>query len=308
VSGLYLAKELGYFADLGLQIHIERVAASAQAIPLAAAGKLDAVFCASSASLVNAIARGSRLRIVAGRDIAAPSCPDLNVLYGRRAVFPNGLQDIRIIKGKRVAADLTIGTAQFGVDMILASAGMTLEELGVMDLNKPELILSLLSGKVDAIIVSDFARRFVNVADQIVRGISLADVLPNHQVSFVVFGARLLDGEPDIGSKFLSAYLRGVREYLGGKTPRFHDELAASNGMDPVQARKACRDSIVPDGRIDLPSLERFVQWATAKGFCPVSIPAAKLVDMRFLEMQGSKHEDATRPVVALPITGASQS
>jgi NitT/TauT family transport system substrate-binding protein len=286
MSGLYLAQELGYFTEAGLQIEIERIATTVQAMPLAATGKLDVVFCGASAALVNAIARGSRLRIVAGREIAAPSCSDFSVLYGRRAVFPGGLEDLGLLKGKRIGADQTAAIGQFGLDMVLASAGMTADELGVLKLGRSELLTAFLSGKLDAIIASDCTRRFTQLRDQIVRGISLADVLPNVQVSFVVFGARLLDGDPDAGVKFLAAYLRGAKEFLAGKTPKFHDELAISNGMDPVEARKACRDSFVPDGRIDLPSIDRFVQWARVKELCPIPIQAAQLVDMRFLERQ----------------------
>jgi NitT/TauT family transport system substrate-binding protein len=286
MSGLYLAQELGYFADAGLQIKIERIATTVQAMPLAAEGKLDVVFCGSSPALVNAIAKGSRLRIVAGREIAAPSCSDFSVLYGRRAVFPGGLGDLSLLKGKRIAADHAAIFGHFGLDMVLASAGMTAEELGVLKMGRAELLTAFLSGKLDAIIASDCARRFARVRDQIVRGISLADVLPNFQISFIVFGARLLDSDPGAGVKFLSAYLRGAREFLAGKTPKFHDELAISSGMDPAEARKACRDSFVSDGRIDLPSIDRFIQWARVKEFCPVPIQAAQLVDMRFLEKQ----------------------
>lgn len=286
MSGLYLAQELGYFANLGLEIEIERIATTVQAVPLAASGKLDVVFCASSASLVNAIAKGSRLRIVAGREIASPNCADLSVLYGRRDVFPEGLGNLELLRGKRIGSDHTATIGHFGLDMVLSSAGMTAEELGVLKLGRAELLTAFLSGNLDAIIASDCARRFAKVRDQIVTGISLADVLPNYQISFIIFGSRLLDIDPDAGMKFLSAYLRGAREFLAGTTPRFHDELAVSNGMDPEEARKACRDTFVPDGRIDLPSIDRFVRWALAKGFCPITISAEQLVDMRFLEQQ----------------------
>lgn len=284
MSGLYLAKELGYFEDLGLHIDITRIASSTQAIPLAAGGKQDVVFSSSSASLVNAIAKGARLRIVAGREIAAPTCPDFMVIYGRREAFPGGLQDVRLLEGKRVAADLTTSIGSFGIDMVLAGGGLTAEKLGILQMGRSELIVALLAGKVDAVFLSDFSKSYPGLSDRIVRGISLADVLPNHQVSFIIYGARLLDGDPDTGVRFLSAYLRGAKEYLAGKTPRFHDELAASNGMDPASARKVCRNTFVPDGRIDLPSLERFIQWASAKKLCPFAIQAEDLVDMRFLD------------------------
>lgn len=283
MSGLYLAEEEGYFTDLGLQLEIEKTAHSSHAIPLASNGKLDVVFGSLSPSIVNAITRGSRLRIIAGRDFAAPDCCDLSVLYGRRELFPDGLYDLALLKGKRIGANLRTGMSEFCVETILKSAGISMQELDLINIGRSELVIAFLSGKLDAVFLSDFARRFETMADQIVRGISLADVLPNYMFSYVSFGARLLDGDPDIGTRFLSAYLRGVNEFVGGKTPRFHDELAVSNGFDPVAARSACRNNFVVDGRIDLPSLDRFIQWAAAKEYCINPLSAEQLVDMRFL-------------------------
>lgn len=284
MSGLYLAEEQGYFADLGLRIEIEKSAHSSHAVPLAAGGKLDVVFGSLGPSLINAIARGSRLRIVAGRDFAAPGCCDLSVLYGQRALFSDGLNDMDLLRGKRIGANLRMGMSEFCVETILKSAGMNVDDLDLVNIGRSELIVAFISGKLDAAFLSDFARRSEIMTDQIVSGISIADVLPNYMFSFISFGARLLDGDPGIGTRFLSAYLRGVSEFVAGKTPRFHDELAISNGFDPVAARNACRNNFVIDGRIDLPSLDRFIQWAAAKGYCLNSIPASQLVDMRFLE------------------------
>jgi NitT/TauT family transport system substrate-binding protein len=284
MSGLYLAKEQGYFSDLGLQVEVEKTAHSSHAIPLASNGKLDVVFGSLGPSLVNAIARGSRLRIVAGRDFAAPGCCDLAVLYGRRELFPNGLSEIGLLRGKRVGANLRMGMSEFCVETILKSAQINKEELDLINIGRSELIVAFLSGKLDAVFLSDFTRRFETMTDHIVRGISIADVIPNYMFSFISFGARLLDGDPDIGTRFLSAYLRGVSEFVAGKTPRFHDELALSNGFDPEKARNACRNNFVVDGRIDLPCLDRFIQWAAAKEYCLDPIPAEQLVDMRFLE------------------------
>jgi hypothetical protein len=174
----------------------------------------------------------------------------------------------------------------FGTDMILKEAGTSVEKLGILNMSRSELIIAFVAGKLDAIFISDLGRRFDAMSDRIVRGLSLADVLPNHILSFISFGARLLDGDPDVGTGFLTAYLRGARDFVGGKTPRFHDELAVSNGMDPAEARKVCRNNLVADGRIDLPSLDLFIEWAAAKGLCPLPIKAEQLVAMQFLEGQ----------------------
>jgi NitT/TauT family transport system substrate-binding protein len=284
MSGLYLAKELGYFENLGLKVEIEKISSSTQAILLAAGGEQDVVFSAASASLVNAIAKGSRLRIVAGREIAAPGCSDNSVFYGRRAAFPSGLNDVRLLKGKRVGADTSVSIGAFSLDTILASGGLKKEDLQILQLRRSELIVALLDERLDAIMASDIALRFQGLRDRIVQGIGLADVAPNHQFSFVIFGSRLLDASLDVGTRFLSAYLHGATDYVAGKTPRFHEELSISNGIDPAAARRDCRNSFVTDGRIDLPSLERFIGWAVAKGLCPIPIRAEQLVDLRYLK------------------------
>ncbi len=284
MSGLYLAQEAGYFAGQGLEVDVQLIATAPQAIALAAGGALDIVFTSASAALVNAISKGARPRIVAAREIAAPACSDIGTLYGRRAAFPNGLQDLKILEGKRIASNLDTGLGGFAVDMILASAGLTPEALRVLNMRRSESVPALLAGRIDAVFLSDFVGRYLQISDKIVRGITLADVLPNHQVSFILFGATLLGRDLEIGRRFLSAFRRGTAEYVAGRTPRFHDELAVSSGMDPNVVRSMCRNSFVPDGRIDLPSLERFIQWAVRKGFCPVPVQAEQLVDMRFLE------------------------
>lgn len=294
MSGLYLAQELGYFAKLGLDVDVKRVVSAPQAIALAAGGALDIVFSSLSAAMVNAVARGARLRVVAGREIAEPTCSDTITLYGRREVFPNGLQDLKVLKGKRVYANLDSGLLAFSVEAILAQAGLSPQELGIGKMSSAESIPALLSERIDAVFVVDFARRYPQVADRIIRGASLSDVLPKQQISFILFGKTLIDGDPDVGTRFLHAYLRGAREYLGGKTPKFHDEFAIANGIDPSIARKACRNTFEADGRIDLPSLDRFIRWAREKGQCPIPIRAEQLVDIRFLEKQKQIRYHAT--------------
>lgn len=286
MSGLYLAQELGYFSDLGLRVELRQIAKSSQAIALAAGGELDVVFTSASAAMVNAIARGARLRIVAGREMTVPDCSDISTLYGIREVFPDGLQDIRLLKGKRVAANFDASLAGFSVDALLATAGYTAQDLSILKMAPSESVAALLAGHIDAAFITDFAKRYLQVADRIVRGIALSDVMPNHQVSFILFGSTLLDGDPDMGTRFLSAYLRGAREYLGGRFPKYHDELARTNGIDPAIARKACRNTFASDGRIDFPSLDRFIHWAITKGYCAVPARAEQLVDTRFLEAQ----------------------
>ena len=121
MAGLYLAYESGYFKDQGLSIELVVLnGGSAEAIPLLAGWRLETSFAPLTPAMINARTRGARLRLVAGREIVALNCSDYGVIYGNRRFFPNGLADLRELKGKRIAVSRPGGTTFFALDVILS--------------------------------------------------------------------------------------------------------------------------------------------------------------------------------------------
>jgi hypothetical protein len=236
------------------------------------------------------VARGARLRIVAGREIVSSSCHPVGAIYVRRDQFPNGLADLRPLKGARISTMGSLGgITHYALDALLKHSGMTPDDVQVLRIGPAESAAALLSGGVRAVISRETDLEARPDGLQLVRGPALADIEPGFQYSWIVFGQRLLDGDVRAGGRFLHAYLRGGREFLRGRTPAFLDELARSQGQDPAKVRAGCRDTFDHDGAIHLDHLERFVRWAAAKGFCPKTLEAKSLVDTRFLAaMQGA--------------------
>jgi ABC-type nitrate/sulfonate/bicarbonate transport system substrate-binding protein len=93
-----------------------------------------------------------------------------------------------------------------------------------------------------------------------------------------------LDGDVSIGGGFLRAYLRGVRRYRAGHTPRALERLAEMSGMTPAAVQNACRDRLPEDGRVDPASVQRLIDWAVRNGFAPQRVEAADMIDTRFLD------------------------
>jgi NitT/TauT family transport system substrate-binding protein len=287
MSSFYLAHELGYFTDAGLDVEIEPFNASFQIVPLLAAGKIDVTFAAQSPALINAIARGARLRIVAAREIFSPTCGDSGHIYGRRDRFPHGLGDLTSLKGKRVAFGRRAAINEFVLDMILRYAGLRSADIQAVEIARTESIAALLAGKVDAVVIgTQFDSALAGMSSQLVTGLGVAQIFPNSQYSYMVFGKNLIDGPPEIGARFLRAYFRGSQDFLQGKTPRFLEDYARSNNIDFKQLRDACRTSITADGKFDAESLPRFVSWAVEKGYCESSVKGLELTDTRFLMMR----------------------
>jgi ABC-type nitrate/sulfonate/bicarbonate transport system substrate-binding protein len=283
-SSIHLAFELGFFREAGFEVEILQNRNTLHAMALLAGGGLDIHFGTASTAFLNAIIKGLPLRITAGRDIANGTCEYIGAVYGLRRTFPDGLADIAKLKGKRVATGPAIGIGQFSLDAQLARAGLSEKDVTVVHLEYGQILAALLGGGVDACIgANDFDRNLTSLGAEIVHTGGLAQVYPNFQYTYVLFGKTMLAADVDRGARFLSAYLRGAREFARGKTPRFLEELVRTDRLDGKKAVTSCRDSFVLDGSIDLNSLRLYADWAARNKYISRPVDVSELVDDRFL-------------------------
>jgi len=280
MSPFYAAYESGYFSGEGLDIVTSQFTEGLQTVPLLAAGKLDVGFVANGPSLINSIAQGARLRIVAAREAATP-CSNSGRLYVSRKQFPNGIQDLHQLKGKTIT---TVSfTSRFILDELLEHFGMRREDVRTARMNNQEGIAALQAGAVDAVMASNTDLTQAAAFAQLAPGPGFTEVLPGFQFSFIVFGRRLLDGDVETGRSFLRAYFRGLRDFLGGKTPAFMRQYALANHLDPHVLETQCRDTMAADGAIRTGDLDRFIRWSVANKYSPKFVEPASLIDRRFL-------------------------
>ena len=284
MCSLYLAQELGYFRQAGLNVEIQDRGERAQLLPLMIGGEVDVAFLTLNPSFINAVGRGAPVRIVAGREMASPDCGDIGEILGRRQCFRRGFADLRELRGKRVAYGNLGSFTEFCLETQLSAVGLKREELTAISLRRNEAVTALAGGKIDALVAQvGLDNDLAVILPEIVRSSGLASIFPSFQYSFILFGKRLLEGDPADGGAFLVAYLRGARDFLKGKTPAFLEEFARSMRLDADRARRACRNTFTPDGQVDLESLRRYVAWAVQRGYCPGAVDPAQLVDSRFL-------------------------
>ena len=284
MSPFYAAYEAGYFRHAGLDVELSTELPGIQSIPLLASGNLDVGFPGLTTGLMNAVARGARVRIVAGREISSSSCNLHGRLYGALSTFPNGIQSMRQLRGRRIAVSSSTTIGLFCVDKMLEHEGMNRADVVLRRMGSSERLAALKAGGVDAFLSTSADLDPMLRALHLAPGPSLADVLPGFQYSFIAFGSRLLDGDVRTGASFLRAYFRGARDYLAGKSPAFMDRFAKSNGLDPALVRAGCRDSFEHEGRIHFNDLQIAIDWAVSQGYVSRPMNAQSLVDTRFLD------------------------
>lgn len=287
MAPLYLANESGYFADEGLRLEIQGVDRSQVAIPLLAAGQADVAFFGINPSMINAVLRGARIRLVAGRQVFSAQCPDERRLYGSRKAFPDGFTDFRQIKGKKASLGRkSVGIGGFLWTQCLAAAGLTATDVPLTDVNDMELSAAMLAtGQIDVLLpTQEYDIGLTPLRDRIVPGPAISSILPGFMFSHIFFGKRLLDDSRDLGVRLLRAYFRGAREFVAGRSPRFVGQLIQDQHLDPkqVQLRQLCRAGYVLDGHIQMEDLQKFIDWSVDQKLTPVPVQAGQLVDPGF--------------------------
>jgi ABC-type nitrate/sulfonate/bicarbonate transport system substrate-binding protein len=233
--------------------------------------------------LANAIGRGAKIRIVAGRDELKPGCSDAGALYYRRSRFPGGLDDPRQWEGSRVALSNNNLMTEFYLDQILRSKGLAASSVQLSRMGMAESVAAASTGHIDAFFGSG-RPEFLSggLPKDVTRSDLIMSILGRFQYTYVVYGAKMLDGNPETGAAFLRAYLRGVRRFAAGDTPRFLDELAARMHQNADLLKAECRDNISTEGEIRVEDIRRWLAWAAAKKYLTQPVTAEQMIDTRF--------------------------
>lgn len=281
---LHLAVEAGFFKDEGLAVEIEESEGARTSIPLLAGGQADVAFSSPSPQLINALGRGARIRVAAGRLHYSPECGDARRVYGSRKAFPDGFTDFAQMKGKRVAVEARINIQAYAFHLALKKGGLTRDDVTIVREEDREAAVMLATGSVDVSFVANTVIQLASVLKDVVEGPTFYSIIPNFRYGYVVFGKRLLDDAPEDGTRFLRAYLRGCREFLAGRTPKYLTELAEKEVLNKDAVLKHCRSDTTVDGSIDDSEVQAFIDWGVAEGHISSPVAAKDVIDRRFLE------------------------
>lgn len=281
---LYIAQEEGYFAEQGLEVEFVKFPSVTQAIPLLVQGDIDVAAGSINASLVNAIAQNMNIRIVAGRDYIDPGEGNMALMV-RKDLYDSGeLDTVSEIKGKQVAMGCIACIFDFAVSKILENAGLTLNDITVVRMTTQDTIAALENKALEATAAGSLLMGQLKALDYAVTLEPFHELLPDFQVAFMIFGPSLLEDNPDVGKKFMVAYLKGVRQYAQGKTERNLEIAQKYTGMDRETLLQSPWPPIYADGRINVEDVLAFEDWAYENDLIDKKVPSEQLIDTSFVD------------------------
>ena len=277
---LMIAQAEGFFKQEGLDVELVPSLNSEEQLAALVTGRIDVHPGPPHTGLLSAIARGAKLRVVAGQgELAADGCTYFGIVL-RRDFDPARTP----IKRMRMSQS---GLTRFVVSRMLAPHHIDVKSIEGVRLPEAVMVSSLERGAIDGLAVTEpTLTRLSKVGRVWIRGEQAA---PGLQWGLVTFGERLLTRDRALGVRFLRAYGRGVDQYLEGKTPRNVAIIADGTGEPEDVVREACWLTFRAGSPVNWESLMQFQRWANTEGLMEHTLTREQLWDSTFITASSAR-------------------
>ncbi len=291
-AGIFTAIEQGYFEQEGLRVEPEIVPNTSNMVGALAAGQLDVLGPAIAASIFNAAARELPMRVVADKgSTPSPEWDFVSLMVRKDLVDSGQVRDYRDLKGLTIAVAGQGTAPEIEVAKAAEKGGLTLGDVSLTILSFPDMITAFANRAIDgAIVIEPFVSR-VEAQGTAVRWRGVSEFYGNQQVAAIVYGPGLVEERPELGRRFMIAYIRGVRDYVDAFGPKKQGRdvvvqalvkhTAVKDPKDYDQMRPAGLD---PDGTLALQSIREDFAYYERAGLVREPIDLAKVVDTSFQE------------------------
>ena len=291
-AGWWLALERDYFREQGIDFRDIRFNSAADQIAPLSGGQLDVGGGAVSAGLFNAIGRGLPLKAVADKATDVPGHGGVGLLV-RQDIWDSGkITGPADIKGMRLGIAARGTALETALDAFLRQGGISVADLDIVQLSFPDQVSALSNRSIDLTMTPEPSLTTAAAGGAGHIWLRTDAMLPGHVIAVVMYSPKFVAEQPEVGQRFLVAYLRALRDY---NDAFFNSDPAAREAAldafikyTPLKDR-AIYDRIVfvgldPNGRVPLSSLEKDQEYFVSSGQQPQRINLGEVVDMSYSE------------------------
>ncbi|MGC4047592.1 MAG: ABC transporter substrate-binding protein [Armatimonas sp.] len=287
---IFVAKDLGYYTEEGLDVDLEPFPGGSDPVVLTASGQLDAAFVGVGPAFWNGAAQNLPIKIIApghaeGDPVATP------LMISKQACEDGKITSIADLKGKKVSVNAR-GATEYWLNAALETGGLTINDIDLQVLPFADAVAALQSGAVDAAMVGEpLATQAENdgIAIRLASSFPVQDIQP----TAILGNEKWFTEHPDQAEGFVTGYMRAsklladgglddpavqaiIEKYTGVPAslvaesvhPVFSsDGFIAYDGLAKLQSFFRTRDQLEYDTDLDPYSLvnEQFVMAAMAE-------------------------------------------
>jgi len=286
-SAELMAIQNGYFKEYGIKLEMEDVESSANVIALLAQNRFQIVAGGISAGYFNAIEKDLPIAIITDR-VSTPIGHNLML----RPDLKDQVKEVKQLKGKVIASNGPGSVSTYEIGKILETAGLTINDVELKILPFTQMGLAFTNKAIDgAIVIPPFVWQF-EAQGLAVPFASVDDIVEPRPMTIAVLmiNTDWAKKSPDVVRNYVTAWLRGVRDYCRayhGDTSREPIiKVLNDSGTErrPELLHKYPWPARSPNGQINMASMLDIQQWYVTNKLANKAFPAERLVDTSYVQ------------------------
>jgi NitT/TauT family transport system substrate-binding protein len=290
-AGNYIAAEKGYFREEGIEVEFILTGTGSDIFGFLVAGQTEVGGGLISAGAFNAFARDIPVKIVADHGANLPNASAGGAVIRADLVAPGASFQPADFAGRRIAVGSEGSAQHIALDRYLRSGGLTLADVEVVWLTLPDTLPAFQNKAIEG---SYWQEPFTTIAVErglVVRGPIGFDIVPYQQIGGILFGPRM-NGDRELGLRYMRAYVRGVRDYVKGmidRDPATFDEVVPILIQYTTVKERVLFEKAIPSGlKADpIPNVQSLVddqEWYLAHGYQTQRVKLEDFVDTSLVE------------------------
>lgn len=274
---ILIAMKKGYFTEENLDVNGIVFDSGGKMIAPLGTGEIDVATGSASATLFNAVARGIKIQVVSGNGNARPGYGHQILIVRKQHADSGRFKTFADLKGMKVALPGPGTGATSTINQGLKTVGLTFKDIEPVYLAYPLHVTALSNGAIDAGLTTEPAATYAVQQGIAVRVTSNDTYYPNSDATHIIFSNVFSEKRPDVGRRFMRAFIKGMRFYDGalkddGLKGRNADEVisiltSSTNLKDPAIYRIMNTQGSNPDARLNRESLRTDFEFYRTQGW-----------------------------------------
>jgi NitT/TauT family transport system substrate-binding protein len=257
---VFVAQELGYFTEQGLEVELRAFAGGSEMIAQLATNDLNSGIGGAGPGLFNAFNNGLPVRIIApghseGNPVATP-------LVVAKAKCESGeITSVADLKGKKVSINAP-GATEYWLSQALATGGLTMDDIELQTLPFPDAVVALEGGAIDAAILGEPTATLAEQRGIGVRLVTDFDV-QGIQPTVVYGNTDFLAEQPEAAKGLMVGYMKAVRAIMerGFTDPEILPIIAEYTQLPEELIAASVAPQFTVDGSINVDGLNTLQQF-----------------------------------------------
>ena len=290
-GALLIAQARGYFKDVGINLDLQDIDTTSDALTLVAQNQVQIVGGGVSAGYFNAVDRGLPVTMTVAR-VATPVGHNLML----RPDLKDTIKSLKDLKGRVIASNGPGSISTYEIGRMLEPIGLSLADVEIKIFPFPQYAIAFTNKAVDAgLVIPPWTLSFEKQGIAVPFGDADKLVEPRPVTISVNFmNTDWARKSPEVVANYFLAYMRGVRDWCQG----YHGAPVRQDIIDLLLKTKVeTRPEILNgfwtarpiDGRIGIESLLDVQEFYLKQKMISKRFPAEKLVDNSYGDIASKK-------------------